>query len=54
MTASSASTRTTNWGKLLADYKALLIKNGWKLTDEVRDFLTDNGVPGYGRLDSNS
>lgn len=41
-------------GKLLADYKALLIKNGWKLTDEVRDFLTDNGVPGYGRLDSNS
>jgi hypothetical protein len=38
-------------GKLLADYKALLKKNDWKLTNDIRDFLTNQGVQGYGRID---
>jgi hypothetical protein len=38
-------------GKMLAEYKALLVKNSWKLTDEIRDFLTGHNVPGYGRLE---
>ena len=37
-------------GKLLESWVALLKREGWKLTDTARDFLTQHGVSGYERL----
>lgn len=39
-------------GVLFKEYKSLLEKAGWTLTNDVRDFLTLHGVAGYGRLES--